>query len=89
MEERKYAYMVRYNKSGETVCIMWHLGKYSVARVYRKKGNVLNYVLRQYKTLSGAERFLTSRSFVEDESDIPEYFYGTEAEIKEGKYWRE
>ena len=85
MEQRKYAYMVEQN--GKKIGIMYHLGKYCVAVFAEKDTGMMAYTLRQYKTLSGAERFLL-RDYSYAKKNAPHISYNTAEFIKEGSYWK-
>ena len=81
MAKREYLYMVK-TEEGHKYCIMYHLGIYAVVRMLRGENGTLCYTLRQYKTISGAERYLREKI------DGIGFTYGTEEEIKKGEYWR-
>ena len=83
--DNQYAYMVEYN--GITVCIMYHLGRYCVAKMCKKNDKVLTDILRQYKTLGGAERYLL-KDIPRPMRTAPNIKYGTMAYIKKGEYWK-
>ena len=85
-EERKYAYMIK--KDGFEIGIMYQLGRYCVASFYHKSDGMMAHIIRQYKTLSGAERFLL-KDYSYGNRLGPEIYYATEKFIKEGKYWKE
>lgn len=86
MEERKYAYMIKHGNT--EIGIMYQLGRYCVASFYHKENGMLAHIIRQYKTLSGAERFLL-KDYSYAQRIAPQIYYGTEKFIKEGKYWKE
>jgi len=81
MKEREYLYM-RKTDDGQTYCIMYNLGKYLVARMLRSETGTLCYTIRQYKTISGAERFLR------EHFNGSCFVYGTLEAIQKGEYWR-
>ena len=83
MKEREYLYM-KETTDGHTYCIMYHLGVYAVVRKLRGETGTLCYTLRQYKTLSGAERFLRN-SITSPASKV---YFGTRQFIEKGEYWR-
>ena len=86
MSNRQYAYMIKYGEN-LTTCIMYHLGRYCVGNVSKKEDKTITQILKQYKTLSGAERFLV-KDFPHAERGAPNIFYADEAFIKKGEYWR-
>lgn len=81
-KEREYAYMV-----GDKMGIMYHLGKYCVVSVLRKDNGMMAYTHRQFKTISGAERFLL-KDYSYAGRNAPEIKYGTKKFIEEGSYWK-
>jgi hypothetical protein len=87
MEERKYAYMIKFGEYGQ-IGIMYHLGRYCVARFMRRGNSIMTYTIRQFKTVSGAERFLL-RDYSSMNKNAPELLYGTKKFIDEGSYWKE
>ena len=94
MKEKEYLYM-KETTDGHTYCIMYHLGKYAVVRRLRGETGTMYYTMRQYKTISGAERYLrdniTSPASVKvDKGGLhaTKCYYGTLKEIQEGEYWR-
>lgn len=89
MEEKQHLYMKRYRKD-YAVIIQYHWGKYHVSRLSKTDRGLATIVIRQYKTLNGAERYLLHHAETGIDSMLtPELFYGTEQFIKEGKYWKE
>lgn len=80
MEKRLYLYGTK--KEGQQFYIVYHLGKYAVVRMLKGEKGMMLYTLRQYKTLSGAERYL--REHISGTG----FVYGTEEEIKKGEYWK-
>lgn len=83
--KNKYIYMKKFGNDG-TYCIMYSLGAFHVARMIKKETGVLCYVLRRYKTLSGAERYLDRLEI--SSKEVPEVFWETEEFIKKGSYWK-
>lgn len=81
MEKRAYLYMVK-TDDGQTYCIMFHLGKYAVVRMLQGENGTMCYTIRQYKTISGAERYLRTKI------DGTKFTYGPIEEIWKGEYWR-
>lgn len=81
MKEREYLYMKR-TTDGQTYCIMYHLGIYAVVRMLRGENGTMCYTLRQYKTASGAERYL------KEKIDGKEIYIGPLKVIQKGEYWR-
>lgn len=86
MKKTEFAYMKKYKT--KTYCIMYQLGKYVVAEMYKSGKGTLCIALRTYKTVSGAERYLLRVAGVCDGATRPEILYGTEKFIREGSYWR-
>ena len=86
MNKREYAYMVKYD-AGVSVCIMYSLGAYYVARLIDKGTSLMALPLgnRKYKTISGAERYMLNGISKDQEYTV---LYGTETFIKEGSYWK-
>lgn len=80
MVKREYLYMVK-TDDGQTYCIMYHLGIYAVVRMLRGENGTMCYTLRQYKTVSGAERYLGTKL-------NGEFIYGPLEVILKGEYWR-
>ena len=85
-QERHYAYMIEHN--GIKTGIMYHLGRYCIANFFFKEGKLMSVIQRQYKTLSGAERYLL-KDYSYARRTAPNIFYATEQFIKDGKYWKE
>ena len=83
--DKQYAYMIEHE--GHTVCIMYHLGKYCVAKLYKRNDKVLTDILRQYKTLSGAEKYLL-KDIPRLMRTAPNIKYGNANYIKKGEYWK-
>lgn len=86
MGERKYAYMIKFGDNHD-IGIMYHLGLYCVARFIKKGTGIMTIILRQYKTISGAERFLL-RDYSYGNRNAPELLYGTKKFIEAGSYWK-
>ena len=84
--ERKYAYMIE--KGDSKIGIMYHLGRYCVAQFYFKEDKLMTVIQRQFKTVSGAERYLL-KDFSYAGRIAPNVFYATDKFIREGKYWKE
>ena len=80
MVKREYLYKVE-TDDGQTYCIMFHLGKYAVVRLLRGENGTMCYTIRQYKTVSGAERYLGTKF-------NGKFTYGPIEEIWKGEYWR-
>lgn len=90
MKRTEFAYLKRYKT--KTFCIVYQWGRYFVTELMRnEKGTAsiaINTTRRQYKTLSGAERYLLSLMSACDGATTPEILYDTEEFIKKGEYWR-
>lgn len=72
-----------------TFIIMYQLGAFYVAQLIKKDTGLMALPYpRKYKTASGASRYLAGMTFKNEDGSEPELTYGTEKEIKEGKYWR-
>ena len=89
MDNREYAYMKRY-RPDYAVIIQYCWGKYYIARICEDATRGIAYTIREYKTLSGAEKYLLTRvdGGYENKGIEPEISYGTEQFIREGSYWR-
>jgi hypothetical protein len=89
MEEKKYLYMKRYSPT-HSVVIRFHFNRYFVSKVQDNATTVLAWNIKEYKTLSGAVRYLEryEEQTEKYKDKEPKLLYGTEKFIKEGKYWR-
>ena len=90
MEKRKeFLYMKRYGPA-YSVVIRFQFNKYFVSKVQDNSTTVIAWNVKEYKTLSGAVRYLERyNEQAEQYKDTePELLYGTEKFIKDGKYWR-
>jgi len=89
IKKTEFAYEKRY-KPGYAVIIMYQWNRYYIASVCERNGKTLAYTLKEYKTLSGAEKYLLEKvdGGSENAGVEPVISYGTEKFIKEGKYWR-
>lgn len=79
--EKQYAYHI-----GETY-IVYHLGRYCIAHIYKSGKGIAVQFVRQYKTLRGAENYML-KDYSYSKRNAPEIEYATEAYIKKGEYWK-
>lgn len=89
MEERKYLYMRRY-RPDYAIIIQYCWNRYYIARICENGSKAIAYTIREYKTLSGAERYMLryEEKYGENKDIVPELFFGTEKFIKDGKFWK-
>jgi hypothetical protein len=89
VEEKKYLYMKRYGPA-YSVVIRFQFNRYFVSKVQDNATTVIAWNIKEYKTLSGAVRYLEryEEQTEEYKDKEPELLYETEKFIKEGKYWR-
>lgn len=87
--QKKYLYMKRY-RPDYAIIIQYCWGKYYIARMCSSEQKAIAYTIRTYKTLSGASRYmeLYNEPYGDNKDITPDEFWGTEKEVKEGKYWR-
>lgn len=85
--EKKYLCMKKWDDM--TYIVMYQLGAFYIAQLITKGTNLMAFPFpRKYKTASGAARYLKGLYFNNKDGSEPELTYGTEKEIREGKYWR-
>lgn len=89
IKKTEFAYEKRY-RPDYAIIIIYQWNRYYIARICAKDSKAIAYTIKEYKTLSGAEKYLLEKvdGGYENKDVEPTISYGTEKFIKEGKYWR-
>ena len=80
MEEKRYAHKIQMENF--SIEIIYHLNMYCVAIVKKTNKGTIMRIVRQYKTLRGAENYLL-KDYPYAKRNTSEIEYATEKEIKE------